>query len=48
MSESTISQPPGWAVKEAQDQLSSEVDEPSWEIVAARAWEIVKADDPEA
>ena len=48
MSESTISQPPGWAVQAAEDQLSFEVDEPSWEIVATRAWEIVEADDPEA
>jgi hypothetical protein len=38
--EAPLAQPEGWAIQEATDQLTSEVDEPNERDVLARAWEI--------
>jgi hypothetical protein len=38
-----LNQPPQWAVEQAKNELSTEVDEPTWQQVSERAWSIVQA-----
>jgi hypothetical protein len=41
MQQVQVNQPPGWAVREAEDELGREAE---WEDIHRRAWELVEAD----